>query len=75
MGLLWETVKALLGSKKFVASMIAALVWVAGKVGLSVDTETMAGIVGPIVGYVLAQGIADNNKEAAKLQAGSASGN
>lgn len=57
-----DTLKALLSSKKFVAALIAALVWVAGKVGLDVDTETMAGIVGPVVAYVLGQGIADIGK-------------
>lgn len=61
------TVKALLSSKKFVAALIAALVWLGGKVGLSVDTETMAGIVGPIVAYVLGQGMADFGKEKAVL--------
>lgn len=65
--MIWNTVKALLSSKKFVAAMIAALVWLGGKVGLHVDTETLAGIVGPIVAYVLGQGIADHGKEAALI--------
>lgn len=72
MNLVWNTVKALLSSKKFVAALIAALVWLTGKVGLSVDTETMAGIVGPIVAYVVGQGIADAGKEAAKTNAATA---
>lgn len=65
--LLLQTLKALLQSKKFIAAQIGALVWLGGKVGLSVDTETMAGIVGPIVAYVLGQGIADHGKEAALI--------
>jgi hypothetical protein len=69
MNMLWNTLKALLGSKKFVAAMIAALVWLGGKVGLHVDTETMAGIVGPIVAYVLGQGMADFGKESKSLPA------
>jgi hypothetical protein len=67
--MIWTTIKALLSSKKFVAALIAALVWLGGKVGLHVDTETMAGIVGPIVAYVLGQGIADMGKETAKIAA------
>jgi hypothetical protein len=70
--LLLTTLKALLQSKKFIAAQIATLVWLGGKVGLSVDTETMAGIVGPIVAYVLGQGLADAGKEAAKLKASDA---
>ncbi len=66
---LLSTLKALLSSKKFVAALIAALVWIAGKVGLDVDTTTMAGIVGPISAYVLGQGIADSGKEAAQITA------
>jgi hypothetical protein len=65
------TIKALLSSKKFVAALIAALVWLGGKVGLHVDTETMAGIVGPIVMYVLGQGVADAGKTAAQITADS----
>jgi hypothetical protein len=64
-----KTIKALLSSKKFVATLIAALVWFGGKVGLHVDTETLAGIVGPIVAYVLGQGLADSGKEAAQITA------
>lgn len=67
--ILWETLKALLSSKKFVAAFIAALVWIGGKVGLHASTEVVAGIVGPIVAYVLGQGAADWGKEAAKLNA------
>ena len=63
------TIKALLASKKFVAALIAALVWLGGKVGLHVDSETLAGIIGPIVAYVIGQGIADNGKEAALIAA------
>lgn len=65
--MIWTTVKALFASKKFVAALIAALVWLGGKVGLHVDSETMAGIVGPIIAYVLGQGIADHGKEAAQI--------
>ena len=69
--ILWDTVKALLGSKKFLAALIAAIVWVAGKAGLHASTEMVSGIVGPIVAYVLGQGIADHGKEAAKIAAAS----
>jgi hypothetical protein len=70
--IIWTTLKALLSSKKFVAALIAALVWLGGKVGLHVDTETMAGIVGPIVAYVLGQGMADFGKEKALAEASKA---
>jgi hypothetical protein len=73
--MIWTTVKALLSSKKFIAALLAALVWLGGKVGLHVDTETLAGIVGPIVAYVLGQGIADHGKEAALIAGKSSEGN
>ncbi len=66
---LLATLKALLASKKFVAALIGALVWLGGKVGLDVDSTTMAGIVAPICAFVIGQGWADSGKEAAQITA------
>lgn len=62
---MFAVIKSMLGSKKFVAAMIAAVVWGAGKVGLHIDSETLGGIVAPLLVYILGQGVADNGKSAA----------
>lgn len=60
--------KELLGSKKAWAAAVAAIVGLLGKkVGL--DEDTITKVVGAIVAYILAQGVADLGKEAAKVKA------
>lgn len=64
-----DLVRNLLGRKKVVAAGIAVVVAVAGRFGLELAVEDVALIVGPIVAFIIGQGIADNGKEAAKVAA------
>lgn len=59
---MWNAVKAMLGSKKFVAVLISAAVWGAGKIGWSVDDATLAGMVAPLIAYILGQAHVDAAK-------------
>jgi hypothetical protein len=65
---MWTTVKDLLKSKKALVAIVAAVVWVAGRVGLHIDQSELLGAVAPLWTYVLGQGIADVGK--AKLPPG-----
>jgi len=57
----------LVQSKKFLASVIAALTaFIANYFEL--DNETVALMIAPFLAYILGQGIADNGKEAALAQ-------
>lgn len=60
-----EVIKALFSSKKFVAALVAMLVWIAGKVGLHLSTEVISGAIAPLLTYIVGQGIADQGKPAA----------
>jgi hypothetical protein len=62
---MWSLAKSMLGSKKFVAAGIASIVWGAGKLGLHIDSETLGGIIAPLLVYILGQGVADTGKSAA----------
>ena len=64
-----NAIKGLLSSKKGLAALVSALVWGIGKVGLDLPTEAVAGIVAPLMAFILGQGIADHGKEAAKIEA------
>ena len=66
-------VRELLSSKKFVAVLISLAVWLGGYAGLELDPLTLAPIFGTIIAYILGQGLADQGKSAAKIQAESAS--
>jgi hypothetical protein len=59
-------IKELLASKKFLAALIAIVVWVGGYAGLDLSFEDVAPVVGVIIAYILGQGFADTGKEAAK---------
>lgn len=63
--------KALTGmftSKKFIASLAAAICSGVGTLGLNLPTESVVAILSPIIAYVLGQGIADTGKEKAKVE-------
>lgn len=66
---MWNTVKDLLKSKKALMALVALIVFVAGRFGLQLDKAELAGVVGPLWAYVIAQGVADKGKEAAKIEA------
>lgn len=73
---MWKAIKTvvieILSSKKAVMGLTAALTAGVMKLGLHVDSETVGLIVGPIVAAVIGQGVADHNKEAAKINAAAA---
>ena len=70
---IWDTMKALAGSKKFQAAVLSALVWGIGlglgKLGVTEKptAEDLAPFVGPLWLYIFGQGLADFGKEAKKL--------
>jgi hypothetical protein len=68
---MWDVVKQMLTSKKFLAALLSIVVWVAGRLGWSVDYETLLGVVTPLWGFILAQALADHGKEAAAIKADS----
>jgi hypothetical protein len=65
-----KLIAQLLTSKKALATLVAAIVWLGGRFGLDVDPETLLPLVAAIATYVLAQGIADAGKEAKKIEKG-----
>ena len=69
-----ELVKGLLGSKKFVATMIGVAVTIAINLGLDpvLAKEIVPVVMTLIASYVVGQGIADHGKEAAKVHAAAA---
>ena len=68
--ILGGVLKGLLASKKFVAMIVGLIVIIVGKLGLNLDPEAVTKVVGLIMAYIVGQGIADNGKEAAKVEAG-----
>lgn len=59
--------KELLSSKKFATAVVAAIIWLVGRLGWHVDTETLAGAITPLLTFILSQGIADRGKSAATI--------
>lgn len=70
---MWKSVKGLLAelftSKKFVATVAGGVVALCAKLGFAASNELVLGILGLVGTYVLGQGIADNGKSAAKVNA------
>jgi hypothetical protein len=70
-----EVLTQLLGSKKFLAFAVTALVVIlsplVGLFGYEVDAEKLALLVGSAATYILSQGIADHGSTAAKINAAS----
>lgn len=60
----------LLKSKKFLAALMAMLIWGVGKAGLDMSEEQLAPIVGPLWLYIMGQAFADRGKSAAQVEAG-----
>ena len=67
-------VKDLFASKKFIAMLVGIIVTLGAKICFDVDQETAAMIAGIVGAYILGQGISDNGKEAAKIDAEAAKG-
>jgi len=66
---MWSTVKEMLKSKKFLAAVLAGVVWIAGRFGAKLNTEELLGAVSPLWAYVIAQGAADFGKAKAAIEA------
>jgi hypothetical protein len=65
---MFEAVRGLLGSKKFLMFLVtAAIVTIGHKIGL--DSEAVAELTAIGTAAILGQGIADHGKEAAKINA------
>jgi len=68
-----ETLKALLGSKKFLASLAGVIIaLVSALTSWHIPEDTLLGLLGVIASFVVGQGIADHGKEAAKIAVGAA---
>lgn len=63
-----DTLKGLIASKKAVAAFVAVLMSLFGK-KMGIDEDSLTKVVGAIVGYVLAQGVADFGKSSAQVKA------
>ena len=57
----------MLSSKKFLATLVAVIVWLTGRLGLDLDADLLLPIVGAIATYVVAQGAADFMKSSAVI--------
>ena len=66
---MWKTAREMLTSKKFLAAAIAAVVWIAGRAGLNLNTDELLGAVTPLWAYIVAQGAADFGKSKAQIEA------
>lgn len=67
--MIFDVIKGLLSSKKFVATITGIIATLVAKIGWEVDGEALAAIVALIVSYVVGQGVADHGKEAAIVAA------
>ena len=57
-------IKEMLTSKKFLAALLAAIVWIAGRFGAHLDYDALMGAVTPLWLYVVGQALADHGKSA-----------
>jgi hypothetical protein len=62
-------IHALFTSKRFALTLIAALVWVGGRLGLDIDAETLEPLVYALIGLVLSLGMTGWGKEATLIAA------
>ena len=63
-----DTIKEMLTSKKFLASIAGFIVTAAARIGLELDPVVVAALLASVIGYVISQGWADSGKEAAKIE-------
>ena len=66
---MWNAIKSMAASKKFMMAVVSALVWILGKFGLEWDASDLLPIVAPLWAYIFGQGMADMGKERAKIEA------
>jgi len=60
---MWDAIKGLFGSKKFLAMLTGFIVTLVAKIGWDIPEETITKLVGLIASYILGQGMADFGKE------------
>lgn len=65
---MWEAIKGMLGSKKFLASIVGMVVGLVAKLGIELDTESVMACISPILMFILGQGVSDMGKEKAKVE-------
>jgi hypothetical protein len=56
----------MLSSKKAIAALLATAAAIAGKLGYNLDTESILTITGPLMAYIVSQGIADHGAQGLK---------
>lgn len=69
-GFLRDLLVVLDESKKAKALLVGLVVTLVGKLGFSISDTTVLGVLGLLSAYLIGQGVADNGKEALKLQVG-----
>ena len=57
-------IRTMLTSKRFISGVAGLVVAAALKLGLELDTASVAAVITPIVAYIISQGMADWGKEA-----------
>ena len=64
-----DVLRRLLGSTKFVMAVLGMIAYAASRYGFEFSVEEAMLFVGPLIAAILGQGIADNGKEAARINA------
>ena len=62
-----EAVRAMFGSKKFLAAAVGVIVGVAGQYGLDIPAQELTVVLSPVLAYIVGQGVADAGKEKARV--------
>jgi hypothetical protein len=57
---------SLLTSKKFVAAIVAVIIFACGKLGWNVDEAALMAWISPLLAFIVGQGLADHGKDAVK---------
>jgi hypothetical protein len=65
-----KILRNLFSSKKFVVLIAAAIAYVASRFSFNLEQSDCLAFVGLAASYILGQGMADNGKEKAKIEAG-----
>ncbi len=66
---MWPAIKDLAKSKKAIIAICTTIAAAGAKIGWNVSTEELIPIITPLMAYIVGQGIADNGKEKAKMEA------
>lgn len=66
---MWNAIKAMLRSRKFLAAVLSGAVWVAGKFGADLNAEELLPVVAPLWAYIVGTAIEDVGKGKAAIEA------